>query len=81
MNRICLNLGCGRKPLKGYINFDKYVDGKDINYLDLEKLPLELPNDWADEILLIGVLEHLFVNPFMFTLSAEIWIIRFNSSL
>lgn len=60
------NLGCGRNPIDGYINFDKYAQGDGIQYLDLEKLPLDLPSNTAEEILLISVLEHLFVNPTTF---------------
>lgn len=63
---IKYNLGCGNYPKKGYINFDKFSEGEDINYLDLEDLPLQLPDTSADEVLMLDVLEHLFLNPYDF---------------
>jgi len=62
-----LNLGCGEKVLDGYENYDKY--NPDAKYIDLEKLPLiEFNDNSYDEILLLNVLEHLWLNPYDFML-------------
>jgi len=73
------NLGCGRNIKDGYYNFDKYdytvrnwelskLNYNDIYYLDLEGLPLIFKDNSIDEILLLNVLEHLWINPYDFML-------------
>ncbi len=52
-----LNLGCGHKILKGYINLDKFVPYDE--YIDLEEIPCkQFKDNTIDEILLTAVLEH-----------------------
>lgn len=62
MGPIKLNLGCGDKILDGYINVD-IVDQRagmkpDVN-CDLRKLT-PFPDDYADEILSVHVVEHFW---------------------
>tara|TARA_Y100000294_G_C8359114_1_gene257985 strand:- start:18 stop:512 length:495 start_codon:yes stop_codon:yes gene_type:complete len=59
MEKVKLNLGCGKDYKKGYINVDNtpYVK-KDVD-ADLEKYPLPFKNNYADEIKCMAVLEHL----------------------
>ena len=57
-----LNLGCGDKVLVGYDNFDLYPYNDKVKKIDLNNLPLPFPDDYADEILLSHVFEHLSVN-------------------
>jgi len=54
VEKIKLNLGCGEHKLEGWINLDK-------EQLDLNKLPYNLPDNYADEILVLHVLEHLYI--------------------
>ena len=54
-----INLGCGSYILPGYDNFDKYPETSDVKYIDLDVLPLPFPSDYADEIRLNQVLEHV----------------------
>lgn len=68
MHKTKLNLGCGNNPLSGYINFDKYSEGNNIFYCDLEKLPLPFDDNSIDEIRLHHVLEHLNIPAFEFML-------------
>jgi ubiquinone/menaquinone biosynthesis C-methylase UbiE len=62
MNEIKLNLGCGDKILNGFINVDIVSEraGKqpDIN-CDVKNLTV-FPNDYADEILAVHVVEHFW---------------------
>jgi len=62
MNLIRLNLGCGDKILNGYVNVDIVVEraGKqpDIN-CDIKKLNI-FPDDYADEVLAVHVIEHFW---------------------
>ncbi len=57
-----LNLGCGYKVLDGYDNFDLFPCNDKVKKIDLNSLPLPFPDDYADEILLSHVFEHLSVN-------------------
>jgi SAM-dependent methyltransferase len=56
-NRI--NLGCGRKYLDGYINCEINPNVKADKYFDLDVFPYPFESDFADEIFLDNVLEHL----------------------
>ncbi len=54
-----LNLGCGEKPLEGYLNLDKYkYKGTDVVW-DLEELPLPFQDKQFEEINADNILEHL----------------------
>lgn len=53
---VKLNLGCGDRLEKGYINIDAYNPAADMK-ANAVKLPL--PNDWADEIMSMHMFEHL----------------------
>jgi len=54
-----LNLGCGRVPLPGFINVDKF-DGPGVDQLiDIEKADLPWPDDYFDYIYISHVLEHI----------------------
>ena len=54
-----LNLGCGPRPIAGYLNIDSVASFKPDRVMDLERTPWELPTDGAEEVLLNHVLEHL----------------------
>lgn len=56
---ICLNLGCGDKLSKGFLNIDKYDTFNPDKVMDLERFPWDLPSNMADYVLLNHVLEHL----------------------
>lgn len=58
-----LNLGCGLRQRKGFINVDNYVEksGKaKFVKADIRKLPFE--NDYADYVEMMSVLEHIPFN-------------------
>jgi SAM-dependent methyltransferase len=56
---IKLNLGCGRKPKKGYINVDKVkVEGVDKVH-DLNKFPYPFKDNSVDEVYSREALNHL----------------------
>ena len=56
-SHIYLNLGCGNRPLEGFVNIDKYVKAFGIENYDVYKLPY---NDGdVDAIFCAHVLEHL----------------------
>jgi ubiquinone/menaquinone biosynthesis C-methylase UbiE len=61
-----INLGCGNNILEGYVNYDLYPCSDSVRKLDLNKLPLSLPSNYADVILLSHVLEHLVCDKFAF---------------
>ena len=77
-----LNLGCGNKLLKGYINLDKFNYYKcDITH-DLEKFPYPFKNDSVNEILLSHVLEHIGQQPDTFiNIIKELYRICSNNAL
>ena len=77
-----LNLGCGNKLLKGYINLDKFNYYKcDITH-DLEKFPYPFKNDSVNEILLSHVLEHIGQQPDTFiNIIKELYRICANNAL
>jgi len=54
-----LNLGCGQNKKDGYINVDKYDSFIPEVVCDLEAFPWPFGNNYADEIYLTHVLEHL----------------------
>ena len=59
MNKIKINLGCGKDIRKGWINVDKVkLEGIDVVH-DLNKFPYPFDDSYADYILLKHVLEHL----------------------
>jgi hypothetical protein len=52
-----LNLGCGSNPVDGYVNVDKFGE-PDVCH-DLEVFPWPWPDNSADRVQMIHVLEHL----------------------
>ena len=59
MKKVKLNLGCGDKYLKEYINCDVLKTVKADKYFNMETFPYPFKKNYADEILLDNVLEHL----------------------
>lgn len=59
MKKVKLNLGCGEKYLDGYINCDIVKGLKKDRYVNLNKFPYPFPTNYADEIWMDMVLEHL----------------------
>ena len=77
-----LNLGCGSKILKGFVNLDKFEYYKPDIVHDLEKFPYPFEENSVDEILLSHVLEHIGQDPETFNLIIkELYRICKNSSL
>jgi len=77
-----LNLGCGNKLLKGYINLDKFNYYKCDIIHDLEKFPYPFKNDSVNEILLSHVLEHIGQQPDTFiNIIKELYRICSNNAL
>lgn len=58
-NVVKLNLGCGTKYLKGYINCDIATTVKIDKKVNLNIFPYPFKDNYADEILMDNVLEHL----------------------
>ena len=75
MKKIKLNLGCGVRALRDFINVDKFITEKGIKshkgffinsiwekgakFVQADILKLPFPNDYADYIEMIEVIEHL----------------------
>ncbi len=58
--KIVLNIGCGKTRIPNSIGVDKvYIEGYTDVVHDLDKVPYPFKNDYADEIHLYHVLEHL----------------------
>jgi len=58
MDKIKLNLGCGERQFKDYINIDiRDIKGVDLIHNLIESLPYK--NDTVDEIIAYDVLEHV----------------------
>lgn len=58
-----LNMGCGDRYLKGYINLDTNKNIKADVYHDLDLFPYPFPDNYFDEIIAHNVVEHLKGNP------------------
>jgi hypothetical protein len=58
-----LNLGCGTRKFPGWLNVDSNAACEPDQVVDLEKIPWPWPSDYADEVLLSHVLEHLGSTP------------------
>lgn len=56
---IKLNLGCGNKYLKGFVNTDINKSVKADKYFNLNTFPYPFPDNHADLILMDNVMEHL----------------------
>ena len=54
-----LNLGCGNKIKKGFLNVDKYNTFSPDKVMDLEVFPWDIASNVADYVLLNHVFEHL----------------------
>lgn len=54
-----INLGCGEKYLPGYINCDISGNVKTDKLFDLNKFPYPFKSDFAEEVLMDNVLEHV----------------------
>jgi predicted SAM-dependent methyltransferase len=61
-----LNLGCGHEVLDGWENYDSHPVTDEVQYINLNTLPLPFETGSIDEVLLSHVLEHLEVNPYEF---------------
>lgn len=60
---IRINLGCWKDIKPGWINCDFYIVNDSVMKIDLRELPLPFEDNYADEIYLSHVLEHL-QNPY-----------------
>jgi len=60
MDRVILNLGAGNRVIPGAVNHDLTKHRPEIDTThDLNVLPWPWPDDYADEIQLVSVAEHL----------------------
>ena len=57
-----VNLGCGLKPIPGWINLDKFPCSDAVGFCDLDD-PLPLDDNSCLEILLDNVIEHIYDIP------------------
>ncbi|MFZ2150425.1 MAG: methyltransferase domain-containing protein [Candidatus Absconditicoccaceae bacterium] len=54
-----INLGCGYKTFKGYVNID-YIPGKGVDkIMDLDNYPWDIESNVVDEIYCDNIVEHL----------------------
>ena len=59
MSKVRINMGCGMKPMPGFLNVDVF-DFKGIDKkIDLNKFPYDFKSNYADEIFCSHVIEHL----------------------
>lgn len=72
-----LNVGCGNKILKDYVNCD--IEGKPDVVCDIKRLPFE--DNSADEILAIHVIEHFYIWEIQGVLSEWKRVLKENGSL
>jgi len=69
-----LNLGCGNRKLRGYLNVDKFAACLPDAQVDLERFPWPWGDDSVSEVQLIHVLEHLGATPDVYLgLMRELW--------
>ena len=57
---IRLNIGCGRRVLDGWVNVDKAVRGSEPD-IDADVRDLPFPDNYADEVMAIHLIEHFYV--------------------
>lgn len=57
--KVRIQLGCGRKYFPGWINCDFLPEVRADKHFDLEVFPWPFPDNYADEIFMDQVLEHL----------------------
>ena len=69
---IKINLGCGKDFRKGWINVDENREVKADVYCDFSKEKLPFKDNYADEILLDNVLEHIRPEKY-FAFMEEVW--------
>lgn len=58
--KLKLHVGCGNTIIKGWVNIDKYVTGKDIQQIPIESLPYETNS--VELIYSSHMIEHLLPN-------------------
>jgi len=61
-----LNFGCGNDIKDGYDNYDNRPINKQVKYINLNKLPLPFHNEYADEIYMRNIFEHLICDKYDF---------------
>ncbi|MDR0677931.1 MAG: methyltransferase domain-containing protein [Holosporaceae bacterium] len=54
-----VNLGCGYRPLKGYVNVDCVANEGVDKVIDLDKYPWDFTDNSVDEVYCDNILEHL----------------------